>query len=332
MVPVYDPRVGPVSLSRPTMRLLAQTVLMISDLDILFTLMSFASYLGQGMWIIPVVLVVAGVVYALGCWKATRRMQLFEFINQKQKQTKEDILIWRVSTRKLSNSTLTEDEDVGAYLSMSPEKCLQDPDPATIEKIKLGQQHVREWKAQFHDINQGNTMTMQHSIPFYRLACFGWQGDLEPMDLAGILNANALYSFTVGTPALLLSIWTLFSAKGTTGEKAVFFIAAFIGGVSFVISLANILQDFTKKLKELIHKEALLEKRMDNARGRIDALQEEHVKALEENFEEKTRELYNTVEDRVKQSRKVAKLAEKFENEKKIFSQALCDVSDGSDY
>jgi len=285
--------------------------------------MSFISYLGQEMWAIPVVLVVAGLVYALGCWKATRREQLFEFINKKQKQTKEYIVIWKVSTGYLSNTTLTEDDDVGAYMTMSAENCLTNPDPATTEKIKRGQQLVREWKAQFHEINQGNTMTMQHSIPFYRLACFGWQGDLEPMDLAGILNANALYSFTVGTPALLLSIWTIFSAKGTTGEKAVFFIAAFIGFVSFVISLANILQDFTKKLKELIHKEELLESRMENARERINALQEEHVKALNENFERKKKELYSGADDRVKKSRKVAKLAELFENEKKIFSQAL---------
>merc|ERR1712008_445806 len=102
----------------------------------------------------------------------------------------------------------------------------------------------------------------------------------EPMDLAGFLNANALYSFTAAPPLCFSQSGLSSVQKVPRGRKQFFFIAAFIGFVSFVISLANVLQDFTKKLKELIHKEELLESRMENARERINALQEEHVKAL----------------------------------------------------
>lgn len=320
MVQVYDPTVGPVSLSRPNMRLLANSVLMISDLDVLFTAMSFISYCEQGNWIIPVVLAVSGLVYGLGCWKATRRLELFQFINLKAKQTKEPILIWRVQTRSLAKTTLFEDEDVVAFLNYDADYFDNADQKA---KCENGQKLVSEWKAQFHENNQGNTMTMEHSIPFYRLACFGWMGDLNPMDLAGILNANALYSFTVGTPALLLSFWTIFSAQGSFEEKAVFFIAALIGVISFVISLANILQDFTKKLKELIGKEELLEIRMEKARPLIEKMREEHDHFLDLALAGKKDQLYKNVNSDADSSSTIAKWAEEFENRKKIFSQAL---------
>ena len=40
-----------------------------------------------------------------------------------------------------------------------------------------------------------------HSTPGVRLMVFGWQPTIDHMDFAGILNANALYSFTIGYAA-----------------------------------------------------------------------------------------------------------------------------------
>jgi len=90
-----------------------------------------------------------------------------------------------------------------------------------------------------------------------------------------------------------------------------------------VISLANILQDFTKKLKELIGKEQLLENRIKKAQPRIEILQQEHDAKLVENFEAEKKKLYEKIDKRIELSSQVAKLAEIFENEKKVFSQAL---------
>merc|ERR1719197_908745 len=42
-----------------------------------------------------------------------------------------------------------------------------------------------------------------HSVPFYRLMEFGWQPSVSHSDFAGILNANALYTFTIGFPQLI---------------------------------------------------------------------------------------------------------------------------------
>ena len=50
-------------------------------------------------------------------------------------------------------------------------------------------------------------VNIPHSTPFLRLMRFGWQPTIDPVDFAGILNANALYSFTIGTPQLGFAIW-----------------------------------------------------------------------------------------------------------------------------
>jgi hypothetical protein len=49
-----------------------------------------------------------------------------------------------------------------------------------------------------------------HSMPCIRLMVFGWQPTIDHMDFAGILNANALYSFTIGCPQLGFALWYLF--------------------------------------------------------------------------------------------------------------------------
>ena len=45
-----------------------------------------------------------------------------------------------------------------------------------------------------------------HSLPYYRLLEYGWQPSVSHTDFAGILNASALFSFTVGLPQIAFSI------------------------------------------------------------------------------------------------------------------------------
>merc|ERR1719284_2008673 len=47
--------------------------------------------------------------------------------------------------------------------------------------------------------NAKNCCERKHGVPFYRLARLGFMSDPTPKDLSGILNCNALYSFTTGT-------------------------------------------------------------------------------------------------------------------------------------
>jgi len=54
-----------------------------------------------------------------------------------------------------------------------------------------------------------NMLQVSHAIPLVRLMMFGWRTDIDPIDFAGILNANALYSFTLGFAQLGFSSYFL---------------------------------------------------------------------------------------------------------------------------
>merc|ERR1712216_100410 len=58
-----------------------------------------------------------------------------------------------------------------------------------------------------------NVVLAKQSIPFYRLMVYGYQASIDPIEFAGILNANALYSFTVGIVQLAIS-----AAAVTSGD------------------------------------------------------------------------------------------------------------------
>ena len=57
-----------------------------------------------------------------------------------------------------------------------------------------------------------------HSTPFYRLMEYGWQPSVSHTDFAGILNANALYSFTVGFPQLIFTVAFLIYSAGNSSS------------------------------------------------------------------------------------------------------------------
>ena len=120
-----------------------------------------------------------------------------------------------------------------------------------------------------------------HSVPFYRIMEFGWQPDVAHTDFAGILNANGLYSFTVGIPQFCFSIvFTISTAqKGRTSQPApcetnpaqqctliedfsrptvqvvIVGFSMLIGTISLIISFTNILVDFPAQLFQIAEKD-----------------------------------------------------------------------------
>ena len=90
-----------------------------------------------------------------------------------------------------------------------------------------------------------------HSIPLVRLMVYGWQPTVSHTDFAGILNANALYSFTIGFPQLGCSI-----AYITQYEmSSILLLSLAIGTISLVLSVANMVLDFPKQLFDIAQKE-----------------------------------------------------------------------------
>lgn len=117
-----------------------------------------------------------------------------------------------------------------------------------------------------------------HSIPAYRLMYFGWQPTVNHFDFAGILNANAIWSFTVGLPALLFSfVFILVGSSRTepapcevdatticgitddfqrpTVQFSVGFFAIILNLVSIGISVSNICIDFPAQIFDMVEKE-----------------------------------------------------------------------------
>lgn len=117
-----------------------------------------------------------------------------------------------------------------------------------------------------------------HSMPFYRIMEFGWQPEITHTDFAGILNANALYSFSVGFPQLLSSITVLNTPKTARSpspceidtstkcspledfdrpsvQDTVTMFSLSCGLLSLVISLVNMILDFPAQVFDIAEKE-----------------------------------------------------------------------------
>lgn len=90
-----------------------------------------------------------------------------------------------------------------------------------------------------------------HSIPLIRLMVYGWQPTVSHTDFAGILNANALYSFTIGFPQLGCSIIYILNYK----MDPILILSLVIGTISLVLSVMNMILDFPKQLFDIAQRE-----------------------------------------------------------------------------
>jgi len=120
----------------------------------------------------------------------------------------------------------------------------------------------------------------QHSLPGVRLMVFGWQPTIDHMDFAGILNANALYSFTIGVPQLGFALFFLLAKN----QESLVVFSTIMSGLSIVLSLANICCNFPKHLRKIAEKKA------EQARDHLDAMRSTQTtvtRLQEEAFNEK---------------------------------------------
>jgi len=120
----------------------------------------------------------------------------------------------------------------------------------------------------------------QHSTPGVRLMVFGWQPTIDHMDFAGILNANALYSFTIGVPQLGFALYFLLAKN----QESLVVFSTVMSGLSILLSLANICCNFPKHLRKIAEKKA------EQARDHLDAMRSTQTtvtRLQEEAFNEK---------------------------------------------
>jgi len=95
--------------------------------------------------------------------------------------------------------------------------------------------------------NERNCVDRAHGIPLYRTAQFGFMPQPSPKELGGIFNANALYSFSVGTFELGFGGMMLV----IDGFTMMTVLPLAVSLLSFVLSLANVIFDFSAVLLQL---------------------------------------------------------------------------------
>jgi len=131
--------------------------------------------------------------------------------------------------------------------------------------------------------NALNTCEVKHGVPFLRLARFGFMAQPSCKDLGGILNANAFYSFSTGIFQLAISTLLIASTKG---ELSLFILLPFsVSAASLVLSVANVLLDFSGILSEIENEKRLAQEILDKVES--DRVQDKT--RLGTQFEEKKR-------------------------------------------
>jgi len=128
------------------------------------------------------------------------------------------------------------------------------------------------------------------------LARYGFQAQPTPKDLSGILNANALYTFAIGFFQLALGVILLIETWSTTplSDKVATIVPWLISFVSALLSIVNVIKDFSAMLVQMENEEELQRKiQVKNEmelRETKDGVEQDHKSKLREINEEFKRE------------------------------------------
>jgi len=111
--------------------------------------------------------------------------------------------------------------------------------------------------------NARNCCERKHGVPFYRVAKFGYMSEPTPMDLGGILNANALYTFATGILQMTFGAF-IFHQNGPSINTV---LPLMVSLVSLVLSFLNVLLNFSAILAELESERRMSETILHAAEG-----------------------------------------------------------------
>jgi len=210
------------------MKLVVMITLLLSDADVLLTFASIIPYAQNGFPVGPVFLSVFSAVYLAGAYYGNEQKN--KFCKMLRELVKEGQFV------KRNQQPLTLDDVRGLT---------EDDFRRIMIQEGLGSKYYQA-RAKFIR----NMVKWKHSLPFFRLAKFGWMVDIPAGDFAGILNSNALYSFTIGFPQMALG--TAFWQIVLQGQIDFIVGASLIVSVmSLLLSIMNILIAFPKVLNEL---------------------------------------------------------------------------------
>jgi hypothetical protein len=248
-------------------------------------------------------------------WKQADRPGRFEPVPVKERKDEFD-------KPKLE---ITMDFPVMPSKDMNPAQCnkkfaqLDLDDPADRERMQVG---LGAWGLQdiwdgVEQKNAWNCLKASHGFPMWRLAQYGFQAQPFPKDLSGILNANALYTFAcgfvqlVGGVIILVDTWTTSSASG----KVSCLVPWTVSFISAVLSIVNVVKDFSAMLVQMENEEDLQKKitvkHEKETREQKDRIEHTHREKTGDIEAEYGRELDDTDDVlATKHAEKISKLAE----------------------
>lgn len=224
-------------------------VLMISDLDIIFSILFAVQVFGlDGIWKLGLIVHAAGVLtYLVGALYFGPK-QKFQVINMVKDMMNKCPNQFTSRTGSAVQTTVKVDSRLAPNASR-PGRTFGEltMDDQGLDQFKRGMAAwdlIHIWN--FCEIkNAKNCTELQHSMPFLRLARFGFVAEPTPKDLGCILNANALYTFCTGIFQLVYGT-IIMAVQGKVTLEVM--LPLCISGVSFLLSLANVAMDFSGML------------------------------------------------------------------------------------
>lgn len=221
------------------MKLVVMITLLLSDADVFFTFASFQPYIDEGFFLAPALVSVFTGIYLLGTVLGNGQNKKF---CKKLTQNIESGMYHYSDGRVITIDEVRGSTEVGFRVFMVAN--------GLGEKFYLERNNFIR-----------NVVKWKHSVPFLRLARFGWMADIPAGDFAGILNSNALYSFTIGMSQLGCSLFFIFSMQQ---QSMIIWASLAISVGSLVLSILNIAVSFPKVLNQL-EKDAAIEEQRKKA-------------------------------------------------------------------
>jgi hypothetical protein len=278
--------------SNVMIRLITNFVMMISDADVVFSPVFMHQLLSHGekYTYFFLVICVGNLTYAAGAgyFAPNQKYKTMKLVKDLMISSPEEFVVprtvtssrpYKVQTQSPVDPSSTRGLTFGA-VEMTPEG---------FESFKAGivaynLAHI--WNA-CEIKNARNCFERKHGIPFFRLARIGFMSEPSPKDLSGILNANALYTFSTGLLQIAFGA-TMGYEFGLTFETV---LPLSISSFSLLLSFANVTLDFAGILTEIEAERRLKDTILQASAGTLKrdkdvarATQEEEKTQIEQEF------------------------------------------------
>jgi len=212
-----------IRLNKVTMKLISMMTLLLTDADVTFTIMGLFTFYKLGQDVLTHIAASLLGTYFGGCLRAYFAKHNF-------------VTEW---VDKVKDGMVPEFEyDEVAHIRTEDQfyKICSEPHGGKPPCLYIYYSERRRFRR--------TLVLLRHSIPYFRTMSFAWKDCIKPVDFAGILNANSLWSFTSGIGVQGCSLYYTYME----GFNAILLGSLMIGVGTTVMSIANIVLDFPGQL------------------------------------------------------------------------------------